>query len=112
MIDAGKYNKIINIISVTKSTDADGFPTVVENTILTTYAEVKTNKGFTLIANGADFEKALTRFVIRYPQTPITYEHFVRFNGKAYKIEYLNDYDGNKKELEIQGKEVEIHGTI
>lgn len=106
MLNAGKYNKRIVIYSVVNGEDADGFPTQKEETVLKTYASVNTTKGFTLITNNSDFEKAYTRFVIRYPKAPITRDMLVRFNKKVYTIEYLNNVDEENVELELQCKEV------
>lgn len=106
MLNAGKYNKKIVIYSVVTGEDADGFPTKEEEIVLKAYASVKTTKGFTLIANNSDFEKAYTRFVIRYPKTLITRDMLVKFNGKTYTIEYLNNVDEASTELELQCKEV------
>lgn len=106
MINAGEYNKKIVICNVTEGKDDDGFKTKVERVILTTYARVKTTKGFTLIANNSDFEKALTNFTIRYPKTTITRDMVVKFNKKTYSIEYLNNIDESNVELEMQCKEV------
>ena len=71
MKNAGKYNKRIEIFSEAVNTDAQGFQTTSETLVLTTYAAVKTTKGFTLIAANSDFEKAYTNFTIRYPITEI-----------------------------------------
>lgn len=106
IINAGKYNKKIEIYSTTEITDAQGFQTTVESLVLTTYAAVKTTKGFTLIAANSDFEKAYTNFTIRYPRTQINRDMTVKFNGKTYTIEYLNNVDEANVELEIQAKEV------
>jgi len=106
MINAGKYNRIIKIIEVTRGTDAAGFSANIETEILTTYAEVKTTRGFTLIVNDTDFEKAYTRFTIRYPVTEINRKMLIAYNGKRYSIEYLNNIDDAGVELEIQAKEI------
>lgn len=105
--NAGKYNKKITIYQVTESKDADGFPIKTETVILEPYANVKTTKGFTLIANNSDFEKAYTNFTIRYPVTEINRDMLIRFNNKIYTIEYLNNIDEANVELEIQAKCVE-----
>lgn len=104
--NAGKYNKKITIYQVTKTKDADGFSIETETVILEPYASVKTTKGFTLIANNSDFEKAYTNFTIRYPVTKINRDMLIRFNNKIYTIEYLNNVDEANVELEIQAKEV------
>lgn len=104
--NAGEYNKKITIYQVIKTTDADGFPITTENVVLEPYAKVKTTKGFTLIANNSDFEKAYTNFTIRYPITEINRDMLIRFKNKTYTIEYLNNIDEANVELEIQAKEV------
>lgn len=106
MINAGKYNKKIKIYQVTQTKDKDGFPIETETVILQPYARVKTTKGFTLIANNSDFEKAYTNFTIRYPVTEITRDMLIKFRNKTYTIEYLNNIDEANVELEIQAKEV------
>lgn len=106
MINAGIYNKKITIVRVTESKDSQGFPVKTEEIVLTAYAKVKTTRGFTLIANNSDFEKAYTNFTIRYPKTAIDRDMIVRFKGKTYTIEYLNDVNENGVELEMQCKEV------
>lgn len=106
MINAGKYNKRINIYSTTVVKDKDGFQTKEKTLVLTTYAHVKTTKGMTLIRNNTDFEKAFTNFTIRYPVTVINRDMQIEFNGKTYTIEYLNNVDEMNVELEIQAKEV------
>lgn len=107
MIDAGKYNRKIQIVADTVTKDADGFDVVTPVVKLSPYAEVKTTRGMTLIANGSDFDKAFTRFTIRKPATTeITRKMFVLFNGKKYSIEYINNIDEANIELELQCKEV------
>ena len=95
VINAGKYNKKIKIIEVDGAKDSSGFPTGTQKTILSTFASLKTTKGFTLIANNTDFEKAYTNFTIRYPKTTITRDMLIKFNGKLYSIEYLNNVDAD-----------------
>lgn len=106
MIDAGKYRYRITIIQETKTKDAQGFIHDEPVVVLQPYAEVKTTKGMTLIANGSDFEKAYTRFVFRFPVTVINRKMFVLFRGKKYSIEYINNIDEANVELELQCKEV------
>lgn len=106
MINAGKYNKKITIYRESGGIDSEGFPIEEPTNVLTTWANVKTTKGYTLIANNSDFEKAYTNFTIRYPKTEITRDMFISFNNKVYSIEYLNNVDEANVELEIQAKEV------
>lgn len=112
MSNAGKYNKQIQIVEITQGRDKDGFIQNVETVLLSPYASVKTTKGFTLIASGSDFEKAFTNFTIRYSQTVETrYKENdrnlrIKYKGKTYKIEYLNNVDEADEELEMQCKAV------
>ena len=104
--NAGKYNRKIRIYSVDIVTDARGFQEEQKKLVLSPYASVKTTKGFTLITNNSDFEKAFTNFTIRYPKTVITRDMLIKFRGKTYSIQYLNNIDEANVELEIQAKEV------
>lgn len=108
MINAGKYNHKIKIYQTEVTRDAHGFQTVnlIEPPVLEPYANIKTTRGMTLIANDTDFEKALTNFTIRYPVTQITRDMRIMFRGKVYTIEYLNNVDEACVELEIQAKEI------
>ena len=106
MINAGKFNKQIEIYRTEVVKDAAGFQHTQNTLVLSPYANVKTTKGITLIRNNTDFEKALTNFTIRYPVTEINRDMLIVFRGKTYTIEYLNNVDEANVELEIQAKEV------
>ena len=115
MIDAGKYNKKITIYQVIEEEDSQGFPIQTEVVVLQPYAHVKTTRGFTLIANNSDFEKAYTNFTIRYSQTVIdayynsqtsNRDMLIAFNNKNYSVQYLNNIDELNVEIEMQCKEV------
>lgn len=106
MINAGKYNRKINIYSVVVSRDSAGFMSKTRTLVLSPYAYVKTTRGMTLIRNNTDFEKAYTNFTIRYPHTAINRDMEIDFNGKTYTIEYLNNVDEANVELEMQCREV------
>lgn len=107
MRNAGKYDKKICIYGMQEIEDDEGFKEKTRVDILKTYANVKTTKGFTLIANNTDFEKAFTNFTIRFPRTSITRDMFIEYRGKHYSIEYLNNVDESNIELEIQAKVVD-----
>lgn len=115
MINAGKYDRRISIYQLTTSKDAQGFKQTTNTLVLKTWASVKTTKGFTLIANNSDFEKAFTNFTIRYSQKVVdayynednsNRDMTVEFRNKVYEIVYLNNVDEANVELEIQAKEV------
>lgn len=104
MINAGKYNKKIEILGIKSEKDKGGFKADEEYVVLTTYASIKTTRGYTLIQNDSDFEKAYTNFTIRYPKVNISRDMIIKYNSKTYTIEYLNDIDEKNIELEIQAK--------
>ena len=106
MMNAGKFNKKITIYSISIKEDSAGFKEKSRIAVLSTYAQVKTTRGFTLITSNTDFEKAYTRFTIRFPKTPITRDMLICYGEKEYTIEYLNNVDEKGIELEIQAKEV------
>ena len=109
--NAGKYNRQISIYSVSKGKDAAGFPVEVETLVLQPYAEIVTTKGFTLVVNSTDYEKALTRFTFRYPRTTaINYNMIVKYRGKTYTIQYINNVNEAYEEMELQCKEVTPNG--
>ena len=106
MINAGKYNRKIQIYATQIVKDSQGFQSKQRTLVLEPYANVKTTKGMTIIRNNSDFEKALTNFTIRYPQTEINRDMEIDFHGKTYTIQYLNNVDEANVELEMQCKEV------
>ena len=114
-INAGKYRYQITIYELKEGKDNDGFPEETKVIVLQPYAYVKTTKGFTLIANNSDFEKALTNFTIRYsPTVENAYYNsnysnrdlMVEFRNKSYEVLYLNNIDEANVEIEMQCKEV------
>ena len=106
MINAGEYNKRISIFKEEAKEDNAGFITKSKSVVLNAWAKVKTTRGYTLIANNTDFEKAYTNFTIRFPKTEITRDMLIEYNSKIYSIEYLNNVDEANIELEIQAKVV------
>lgn len=115
MINAGKYKYKISIYQLVETKDSQGFPIVSENLILEPYAYVKTTRGFTLIQNDSNFEKAYTNFTVRYSQTlenayynalNSNRDMIIIFRNKRYKIEYFNNVDEACVELELQAKEI------
>lgn len=106
MINAGEYNKRISIFKEEAKEDGAGFITKTKSIVLNAWAKVKTTKGYTLIVNNTDFEKAYTNFTIRFPQKEITRDMLIEYNSKIYSIEYLNNIDEANIELEIQAKVV------
>lgn len=104
MINAGKYNTKISIFKEETKEDSAGFITKTKSIVLNTWANVKTTRGYTLIANNTDFEKAYTNFTIRFPKVEISRDMLIEYKSKIYTIEYLNNINEANIELEIQAK--------
>lgn len=106
MINAGQFSKKIEIHQGVWTSNG-GFESLSAGAlVLACHAQTKTTRGQTIIANGSDFEKALTNFTIRYPSVTITRDMVILFRGKLYTIEYLNDIHEDQILLEMQCKEV------
>nr|DAJ25413.1 MAG TPA: Putative head tail adaptor [Caudoviricetes sp.] len=114
MINAGNYKHKISIIQSITIKDEDGFKKKEDYIVAEPYAKIKTTKGYTLIANNSDFEKAYTNFTIRYSkQVENAYydedsnrEMLISFKNKIYKVEYMNNVNESNIELELQAKRV------
>ena len=112
MTNPGDYDKKISIYQIEEIEDNDGFVTKNEVIILEPFSKVKTTKGYTLIANGSDFEKAYTNFTIRYSKKVedayynSNRDVYVKYKDKIYTVEYLNNIDEANIELEMQCKRV------
>lgn len=106
MINAGEYNKRITIFKEEATEDSAGFVVRTNRVVLNAWAKVKTTRGYTLIVNNTDFEKAYTNFTIRFPKVEITRDMLIEYKSKIYSIEYLNNVDEANVELEIQAKVV------
>lgn len=106
--NAGEFKHKIQIVTGAYVKDAAGFKTWQQSqVVIEPYAMIKTTKGFTLIVNNSDFEKALTNFTIRYPQTAaINRDMRINYRGKVYEILYLNNVNEANVLLEIQAKEI------
>ena len=105
--NAGDFKHKIQIVTGSYVKGSNGAKTWTQSSVvIEPYAMVKTTKGFTLIANNTDFEKATTNFTIRFPITPINRDMRINFNGKVYEILYLNNVDEANTLLEIQAKEI------
>ena len=113
--NAGAYRHKISIYKVVQSKDSQGFLVDTKELVLQPYASIKTTKGMTIIVNNSSFEKAFTRFMIRYNDNVVNayYESvnsdrqmIVEYGNKSFTVEYLNNVDEMNVELELQCKEV------
>lgn len=100
-INAGELNQPIRILRRVATQDAAGYETDArEELVLNCKAKVNRTSGTEMVRANADFGEEKVRFLIRYPRTEIDRKMFVRWQGREYPIEYINDYAG-RKYLEI-----------
>ena len=106
MINAGKYNKKIEIVKVEKVEDGQGFKKDIETSILTTFANVKLPSGYTLILNNTDFEKATTNFTIRKPKSKSIERNMLIYYKVLNILENLKlkSWNFKRKRLASNGK--------
>lgn len=113
MINAGDFNKRIDIVRHNVITDKDGFTTTTETVkVASAWAKVNTTRGFTLISQGTNFEQATTAFLIRKPSAEIKRKDIVRFKNLDWSIEYLNDIDEDGRFIELQCRQVNNENRI
>ena len=107
-INIGKLNKKIKIYEDIKTKDSDGFEETSEFLLLSTWAQVTNTSGTTIIKSNADFEDVRTRFLIRTPKFEITHDMYIKFNNHRYDVLYANDYEEDKRFMEIITQKVEL----
>ena len=100
-INAGVFNKKIQLIRYEITKGSDGFETKTEITVLNTWAQVTNISGTEILRSNSDFSEVKTRFLIRTPKAEITKDMVIKFKGNSYNITYVNDYNYNKKYTEI-----------
>lgn len=105
-INAGAFNKKIQVIRYEITKDSDGFETKTEITVLNTWAQISNISGTELLRSNSDFSEVKTRFLIRTPKTEITKEMMIKFKDNVYNITYINDYSYDRKYTEIIAESV------
>jgi len=112
MINAGDFKHRITIVRREDvATDGDGFKTDTQVEVVKAWAKINTTKGFTVIAQGSNFEDATTRMLIRKPSVEIKDTDLVLYKGKEWRIRYLNDIDLNGVFTELQVETVNQKGV-
>lgn len=102
-VNPGELDKQIQIIQmVSEGTDKDGFPLPLEEKVIRKcWAKVSNTSGTEIIKVNSEFSEAKKRFLIRYTETEINTDMFVRYNGKDHDIKYVNPYGDSKEYMEI-----------
>ena len=113
-VNPGRLNKRIQIVRLVKNgTNENGFPLPpTEVVVRRPWAKVTHRSGSEIISANSEFSESKQRFLIRYADAEIGTDCFVRYDGKDYDIEYMNDYNDGHEYVEIWTSLKERTGAI
>ena len=100
-MNAGKLNRRIQILSVKKEQDKDGYYARRETLVHGCWAKVTILVGSEMVKQNADYGELKGKFLIRWTKTPIDRKMFVRYDGKDFEIQYINKDDAPGRYLTI-----------
>lgn len=102
-VNPGKLNKRIEIIQkISSGINSNGFPLPPEEKVVRRcFAKITNTSGSEIIKANSEFSEAKKRFLVRYSDTEISTDMYVRYNGKDHDIKYVNPYGDNKEYIEI-----------
>lgn len=105
-VNPGELNKRIEIIT-TGEKDSDGFRTGKPNVIMRKWAKYsrKTSEKETDGAGAASVKSVTVRFLIRYTDINLNTNLKVRYNGRYFDIQDVNDVQDRHEYIEIICKE-------
>lgn len=101
-INPGELNKRIEIVFFDDTEkNKNGFPERKETVVRSTYAKVTRTKISEIMKAGREINVTKCRFLVRYSKKEITHGMFVKYQGKYYQIEYVNNYGDSNEYIEI-----------
>jgi len=102
-VNAGKMDKRIEILRYAETRNGAGFlaPAVEPEVVHRCWAQFTRVSGTEAQKRGADLGEVRVRFLIRATRKPIDVKMFVRYRGKDYEIEYINDYEDRHEYTEL-----------
>ncbi len=106
-VNPGELNKTIQILKMSGERDSDGFTTGEPSVVRRCHAKYSRRTADKEV-DGAGVEpdmKAVTRFLIRYTDTPIRTSMKVLYKGRYYDIEDVNDIQDRHEYIELYCKE-------
>lgn len=93
-VDAGSLNKRISILKKVTTRDQDGVAHEKMEEVRSCAASFKRTSGKELIRAGADFSEEKVCFTVRHSYSvELDRKMVVRYGGKEYEIEYVDDID-------------------
>lgn len=103
-IGTGELNRRISIVTITKGTDASGFPADSEDEYCKSWSKVSNMSGTETFKAGGDFNKVITKFLVRYRSDKVfTTDLKIRY-GELYDITFVNDYNNSHEFIELLGQ--------
>ena len=102
-VNAGKLNRRIQILSVKKERDGDGYYTPLETLVHGCWANVTIYAGSEMAKQDADYGELKGKFIIRWTTKSIDRKMFIRYDGKDYEIQYVNKDDAPGRYLVLWG---------
>ena len=109
-LNAGKLNKRIQIVSVEKTKDADGYWTETDAPVHSCWAQFSRTSGKELRQNDADYAEVAARFLIRYTRTKLSRKMVILYRGDRYEIEYINNYGDSNDYIELIARQLTLEG--
>lgn len=100
-INAGKLNRRIQILSVEKQRDKDGYYIPQETLVHGCWANVIIFSGSETAKQNADYGELKGKFLIRWTNKAIDRKMCVRYDGKDFEIQYVNKDDAPGRYLTI-----------
>ena len=102
-----KYTRKIEIFTVEIEKGKAGNKNYTPKLFKKCWANIKTIKAHTLFMQDSNYEKAYTRFIIRYSKKLMDAYYdgpymLIEFRGQNYKVQYLHNIDEMNIEIEIK----------
>lgn len=102
-VNAGKLNRRIQILSVKKKEDDDGYYTSQKTLVHGCWANVTIYAGSEMVKQDADYGELKGKFIIRWTTKNIDRKMFVHYDGKYFEIQYINKDDAPGRYLTVWG---------
>ena len=92
-VNAGRLNRRIQILSVEKQRNENGYYVPQEKLVHGCWANVTILSGSEMVRQDADYGELKGKFLIRWTSKPIDRKMLVRYDGKDFEIQYINKDD-------------------
>lgn len=110
-LNPGKLNRRIEIVSVTRTQNANGYwENPVDTPVHSCWAQFSRTSGKEVRQSDADYSEVNARFLIRWTRTPISRKMVVLYSGDRYEIQYINNYGDSNDYIEIIAKLLTLEG--